>query len=644
MKNHEFKSNKGLDSLTEFDIRTFDNAAGGKAVFDSSLLSILISNPEGEIIKANNAATRLFGYSFEELYSLGRNDLMHTNAAVMGVILNEIKESGFSKGEMTGVKKNGDHFLMEYSAALLNNLNGTAFCYTMINDISERKRIEAEIEQSNERFELIGKASNDAMWEFNIEKNSLWANLTHQQLYGLTLADPVPDNEEWQSRLHPSEREMVTKSFCDAKESETNIWFAEYRFNAGDKGWLNIYSKIYIEKDQHRKVKRMIGSMMDITYRKSEEEQLKLLESVITNTKDAVLITAAEPFAKPGPKIVFVNKAFREMTGYTSDEVIGQTPWMLQGPKTDRAELDRLSESLSKWESCEITVINYKKNGEEFWSNFSISPVADKNGWYTHWISIQRDVTQSKLSELRLIELNENLQKQAKELAASNLELEHFAYVASHDLQEPLRMVTSFLSLLEKKYKDAIDDRGKKYIFFAVDGAKRMQQIILDLLEFSRIGRTDEKKREIDLNELVVEIKLLLQRKIEEKNAVILVQPLPVINTYKSPIWQVFQNLIGNALKYSREGIPVEIEITAKEFPGYWQFAISDNGIGISSEYFNKIFIIFQRLHNRDAFPGTGIGLAITRKVIEKLGGQIWVESTVGKGSTFYFTILKVNH
>ena len=640
MKNFKIAANTGLFNLNEFNILAFSGTAGGNPIFDNSLMSIIISNSNGEIVKANKAASILFGYTPEEFYKMSPKSLIVSKNNEICSIEKTKSQTGYSKGEAIGERKNGDHFLMEYSAAILHDLNGGEFCYTMINDHSERKKNEDEIK----RFDLIGKASNDAVWEFNIEKNSLWANLTHQQLYGLTMEDPVPNNDEWQNRLHPSERQSVTKSFFEAKDSDTSIWFAEYRFNAGDKGWLNIYSKIYIERDQHGKVKRMIGSMMDITHRKSEEEHLKLLESVITNTKDAVLITAAEPLVKPGPKIVFVNKAFTEMTGYTSDEVIGQTPRMLQGPKTDRAELDRLSESLSRWESCEITVINYKKNGEEFWSNISISPVADKNGWNTHWIAIQRDVTQSKLLEMRLIELNENLQRQAKELAASNLELEHFAYVASHDLQEPLRMVTSFLSLLEKKYKDVVDDRGRKYIFFAVDGAKRMQQIILDLLEFSRIGRTDEKKCEIDLNELIIEIKLLLQRKIDEKNAVILVQSLPVINTYKSPIWQVFQNLIGNALKYSREGVPVEIEIKVKEFPGCWQFAISDNGIGISSEYFNKIFIIFQRLHNRDAFPGTGIGLAITRKVIEKLGGQIWIESTLGKGSTFYFTLLKVNN
>jgi light-regulated signal transduction histidine kinase (bacteriophytochrome) len=202
-------------------------------------------------------------------------------------------------------------------------------------------------------------------------------------------------------------------------------------------------------------------------------------------------------------------------------------------------------------------------------------------------------------------------------------------------------MVTGFLSQLEKKYTKVIDPTGQKYIFYAVDGANRMRQIILDLLEFSRIGKGADKEELIDLNVLVSEVEMLLGKKIEEKKATILYHQLPVIKSGKVPIRQVFQNLIGNALKYSNEGIPVKIEIKVKELNDYWEFAISDNGIGISKEYFDKIFVIFQRLHNRSAFSGTGIGLAVTKKVIEKKGGKIWVQSELEKGSTFYFTIKK---
>ncbi|MEO7767474.1 MAG: ATP-binding protein, partial [Ferruginibacter sp.] len=231
------------------------------------------------------------------------------------------------------------------------------------------------------------------------------------------------------------------------------------------------------------------------------------------------------------------------------------------------------------------------------------------------------------------------LRIQARELAQSNAELEQFAYVASHDLQEPLKTVTSFLTLLEKKYGNILDDKGKKYIDFAVDGSKRMRQIIQDLLEFSKVGSTEHNLQDINLNLIINEIQISFQKQISEKGAIINVEKLPVINSFESPIRQAFQNLISNALKYSRKNIPVEILISATTLKDHWQFCVADNGIGIDSEYFDKIFIIFQRLHNNDEFSGTGIGLPVTKKIIENLGGKIWVESEEGKGSAFYFTL-----
>ena len=252
-----------------------------------------------------------------------------------------------------------------------------------------------------------------------------------------------------------------------------------------------------------------------------------------------------------------------------------------------------------------------------------------------------KDITERKISDSRLKELNENLQLQTKELATSNAELEQFAYVASHDLQEPLRMVTSFLSQIERKYSDILDDKGKQYINFAVDGAKRMRQIILDLLEFSRVGTLEDNIDDIPMDKLLNEIILLYRKQIEESKAEILFGDLPVIHSYKTPLRQVLTNLISNSLKYHKSGVAPKITISCTESLTHWQFSINDNGIGINPEYFDKIFIIFQRLHNKEDFPGTGMGLALAKKIVENLGGAIWVESVEGRGTTFYFTIVK---
>ncbi len=233
---------------------------------------------------------------------------------------------------------------------------------------------------------------------------------------------------------------------------------------------------------------------------------------------------------------------------------------------------------------------------------------------------------------------NQQLQLRAKELSEVNKELEHFAYVISHDLQEPLRMVTSFLTQIEKKYNDVLDDKGKQYIFFAVDGAKRMKKTILDILEFSKAGKYTEEKELIDLNEIVEEISGFYKN--GYPNGILSYEKLPMIKSYRSPVFQVFQNLIGNAFKYSKPNEAPIIKIRIIDMSdNSVTIAISDNGIGIEQEYLDKIFVLFQRLENDIHIKGTGIGLAIVKKIIERLNGTIWVKSVKNVGSTFYFTI-----
>ncbi|MGY5846711.1 PAS domain-containing protein [Salegentibacter sp. HM20] len=265
--------------------------------------------------------------------------------------------------------------------------------------------------------------------------------------------------------------------------------------------------------------------------------------------------------------------------------------------------------------------------------------VRDENGKALRMVGAMLDVTESKIYEVSLKKLNDHLVKQAKELAVSNAELEQFAYVASHDLQEPLRMVTSFLTQLENKYSEKLDDKGRRYIHFAVDGAKRMREIILDLLDYSRVGREEDKLETINLEELIGEIKHLYYKQIQEKSARISTRNLPEIKAPRASTRQIFQNLIGNALKYSKEEAPPKITIECEDQEDMWVFKIKDNGIGISQDYFERIFVIFQRLHNREQYSGTGMGLAITKKIIENLGGKIWLTSKEGKGSTFYFSL-----
>ncbi len=235
----------------------------------------------------------------------------------------------------------------------------------------------------------------------------------------------------------------------------------------------------------------------------------------------------------------------------------------------------------------------------------------------------------------------QKLEDYSKQLLQSNNELEQFAYVTSHDLQEPLRMVTSFLSLLEKKYGHVLDEKGKQYIHYAADGAHRMRQIILDLLEYSRIGNIEEEVSLVDMKAVLDDVLILNRKLIKEKKAVITTEELPQIYAEKSPMHQMFHNLIQNALTYHGDSISPEINIRAEETVTHWIFYIKDNGIGIPSEYREKIFNLFERLHGNGEYSGTGIGLAICKKIAEQHKGIIGVDSEQDRGSTFYFTVLK---
>lgn len=285
----------------------------------------------------------------------------------------------------------------------------------------------------------------------------------------------------------------------------------------------------------------------------------------------------------------------------------------------------------------EINVLN--KYRKEFPVEVFIAPIKQSNKEF--FCAFIKDITERKQNEKALLKLNKKLEKRAEELAASNAELEQFAYIASHDLQEPLRMVSSFLTQLEKKYKEQLDDKAIQYINFAVDGAARMRRIILDLLEYSRAGRKAVEFEEIDMGKLMNDVLHLNKAVIEEKNAVIEMDDLPIIFGARTPLQQVLHNLLGNALKYQEPQKKPHIKISKEEKEDYWKFSIRDNGIGIDPQYFDKIFIIFQRLHNRSDYSGSGLGLAICKKIIQYHKGNIWIESELGKGSTFHFTISK---
>ena len=327
--------------------------------------------------------------------------------------------------------------------------------------------------------------------------------------------------------------------------------------------------------------------------------------------------------------------------GYSTREIIGKSPFdfMREGEK-ERVGMIFQGIVATKSAIVDLENWNIHKDGTEVCLLTNGYPVFDTQGELTGYIGVDKDITARKKNELELLQMNDSLLQKTEELTKLNTELERFAFVASHDLQEPLRTVTSFLQLLEKKFSNLIDSTAKKYIDFAVNGAERMKYLIRDLLEYSSSGKDIEDYTEVDLNQVVSDITQLFEITKGEIDITYQIGKMPTVLAMNFKMHQVFQNLIGNAIKYRGEEKLV-IEITAKEEEEDWQISVKDNGIGIEPQYHEVVFELFNRLHNASEYSGTGIGLAVCKKIVEMHGGKIWVQSNLNKGSEFIFTLPK---
>lgn len=379
-------------------------------------------------------------------------------------------------------------------------------------------------------------------------------------------------------------------------------------------------------------ISSMFGYLGQIIGTEIKRKQLEIeLKEVFDHIPDLICITSLDG------TLIKMNPAAMTLFGLSMDKMMSMPITALVHPDDAKA-MQVLLEEISRHEgTMQLENRIQSISDETRWLSWSFARSKQKGILFIG----AKDITAAKTASEQLKAFNSKLEEQAKEMKEANKELEQFAYVASHDLQEPLRMVTSFLTQLEKKYGGQLDERGIQFIHFAVDGAKRMQQLIFDLLEYSRAGLKDSVWEPVDLHALVNDILLLYGKRIFEVKAEVKVSALPIVNGVRAPLRQVFQNLIGNALKYTRKDISPVIEVTVLEKDTTWLFSVSDNGIGISPSNHEKIFQIFQRLHSKSEYSGTGIGLAIVKKIIDSLGGDVWVESEKGKGSTFSFTIPK---
>lgn len=368
----------------------------------------------------------------------------------------------------------------------------------------------------------------------------------------------------------------------------------------------------------------IFASGRDIGEHKRAEQKLK---AFLEFAPDAMIVVDAQG------KIAQINAQTEKLFGYVREELIGQAIETLI-PQRYHSRHVKHRQHFSQHPQArpmgtDMDLYAVRKDGSEFPAEISLGPAHSENDTFV--LTAVRDISHRK-------QLEQALARKVEDLARSNAELEQFAYVASHDLQEPLRMISSFTQLLARRYQGQLDADADQYIAFAVEGAARMQHLINDLLIYSRAGTREDRIERSDCNRLLKTVLDNLHATITENQAHIEVGPLPTLMADPTQLAQLFQNLISNAIKY-RNDRPLQIDIRAAYKDDAWVFSVADNGIGIAPQYFERIFQIFKRLHSHAEYAGTGIGLAICKRIVQRHGGRIWVESEPGVGSTFYFTM-----
>lgn len=497
-------------------------------------------------------------------------------------------------------------------------------------DISERKRSEQVMAENERRFRDLTQNVPGVIYEWHEYADGTfkfnYVSPRIREFFGLE-----PDGmDKVVEYIHPEDRERWRTSIEEANANETP-WFFEGRLLYPDgsiKWWqgasvlsfksetTKVYNGIMIDITQNRKLEQVA---------KEKEEQINLF---VKHTPAAIAMFDHEL------KYLIASDRWYSDYGLVGQKIIGRSHYDVFPEINDIPEWKEHHRLCLAGASIKKEMDHFKRqDGTIDWLSYEIHPWRKSNGEIGGLIMFTEVINDRVKAQRELESLN-------NQLGSSNKELEQFAYVASHDLQEPLRMVSSFLQLLQKKYAANLDETANKYIHFAVDGSNRMKKLINDLLQFSRVGTQSGEMEGVDLNRIVQQSVAGFQADLDEMGGQVVLEPLPSIMGNAVQLEQLFRNLISNALKYKSER-PLAVRIGAMEEEERWIFFVEDNGIGIDEKYFEKIFIIFQRLHNRNEFSGTGIGLALCKKIVERHGGSIWVRSKPGEGSVFYFSVAK---
>ena len=497
--------------------------------------------------------------------------------------------------------------------------------------VEKLKKTNEEIKESNEKYDIVAKATSDTIWDWKIQEDNFNWNKGIEMIFGYTQEEVGSSSTWWFEKIHPEDSIKMSIKLYSFIEQKTENWQDQYRFKCANGSYKYVLDKGFLLKDEEGKAVRMIGAIQDITKQKEEEQRLKLLETVITQSKDSIIITEPDFKNSEIPKIIYVNPAFSVMSGYPIDEIIGKTPNIFKGPNSDKEEYRKLIDALKKKQECLIETISYKKNKEEYWVRFSMIPIYDTENELSHWISIQRDVSEEKKQEKEKEQL-------IRELTQNNKDLKQFSYITSHNLRAPLSNLTGLLNLIEDI---PIENQELKEIINGFSKSTHLlNDTVNDLVKVIIIKDNPSIQKEaVLLKEIFENVFNQLSFQIELYKPIIKLnfEKVSVLNTNKAYIESIMLNLLTNAIKYKSENRQLKITINASEVDDIVYLTFQDNGIGIDLERNrDKVFGLYQRFHN---YPDSkGLGLYLVKSQVETMGGTINIESEVNKGTSFTLT------
>ena len=631
-----------------------------KRILENIQDAYIRADNNGNIIMASPSAVIMYGYSSPEEMIGVSADALYKNQDSRDKLIDKLYRNGFVEDyESEALRKDGTSFYASVNSQFhyddKGRIKGTE---AFVRDFTERKKAEENIQ----KLANLVESSEDAIITKSLNGTITSWNKGAEDIYGYTTEEVIGNNI---SMLAPTNLKQETdKLITDIKHGKKIHHYETLRVRKDGK-----LINISITLSPIINGGNLVGISTiarDITQSKKVQEELKKYRGQLENlVKDrtAELESAYESLKESQEHYLTLFNSIDE--GFCTIEVIFDDN---DHPIDYRfLEINPAFEKQTGLVDAKGSLMrDMASEHEEYWFEIYgkvaltgepirfVNEAKELNRWYDVYafkidnhenreVSILfNDITKFKDAENRLKDyqhtLEEKVKKRTEELTRSNNELEHFAYVASHDLREPLRMITSFLQLLERRYSDKLDKDAHEFIGFAVDGAKRLNNMINDLLEYSQVTSKDREFINIDSELILNETLMNLKVPIEENNAVISHDPLPTIFGDKELLIELFQNLISNSIKYHSNKIP-EIHVSVKNENNKYCFSFRDNGIGMSPDHLERIFTIFQRLHSKDEYDGTGIGLSIAQKIVHEHGGHIWVESELGNGSTFYFTL-----